>query len=204
MGKPSKNNPYPTTFIGYESSSKVKNIAVKRRSIEYRRENPTKTPKLSLKKYASITEIKNNLDSKDQLYMNTFFSIFTNITLLSNIISKSVFFFLQIICNNIQRCQTIRILNKKILSLQSESNHLKNQVHKCTCQVPIPKKLLINDSKTLFYTGLETYELFTKLHGFTTPFPLLIQYFLISVPYELLVAMTLFLFCMYFHNQTMF
>ena len=29
---------------------------------------------------------------------------------------------------------------------------------------------MINDSKTLFYTGLETYELFTKLHDFIAPY----------------------------------
>ena len=47
------------------------------------------------------------------------------------------------------------MLNKKIFSLQSEINHLKNQVHKCKCQVPKQKKLLIDDSETLFYNGLE-------------------------------------------------
>ena len=85
--EPSKNNPYPTKYLGYESSSKIKNVAAKMRSLEYRRQNGQKIPKLSLKKHASTTEI-NNLDSKDQLYLKTYFSIFTNI------ISKSVFFLL--------------------------------------------------------------------------------------------------------------
>lgn len=85
--EPSKNNPYPMKHLGYESSSKIKNVAVKMRSLEYRRENSQKTPKLSLKNHASTTEIK-NLDRKDQLYLKTYFSIFTNI------ISKSVFSFL--------------------------------------------------------------------------------------------------------------
>ena len=56
--------------------------------------------------------------------------MFTNIMLLYNIISESVHFFLQIFYN-IQHCQKIRILNKKILPLQSEINHPKNQVRKC-------------------------------------------------------------------------
>ena len=42
--EPSKNNPYPTKRLGYESSSKIKNVAVKIRSLEYRRENSQKTP----------------------------------------------------------------------------------------------------------------------------------------------------------------
>ena len=85
-------------------------------------------------------------------------------------VSKSVFFFLQILYNNIQHCQTVRILNKKISPLQSEIDHLKNQLRKCKCQVPIHKKLLITDEKSVFCTGFETYELFTKLHDFIDPF----------------------------------
>ena len=88
---------------------------------------------------------------------------------LYNIISKSFSFVLQILYNNIQHCQTIKILNKKILPLQSEINYLKNHVRKCKFQVPIHKKLLINDSKPFLYTGLITYELFTKLHNFSAP-----------------------------------
>ena len=48
-------------------------------------------------------------------------------------------------------------------------NNLKNQVRN-KYQVPIHKKLLSNYSKTLFYTGFETQELFTKLHDFIAPF----------------------------------
>ena len=108
-----------------------------------------------MKKHASNKKINNNLDSKDQLYLNIILPILTNIILLYNMISKALFFFFQIFYNNTQDCLRIRILNKKILSLQFEISHLKNQVRKCKCQIPTYKKLLINDSKTLFILGLK-------------------------------------------------
>ena len=56
-GESSNNNPYPRTFIGYESSSKVKNVVVKRRSLECRHENSSKIPKLSLKKNMPVPQV---------------------------------------------------------------------------------------------------------------------------------------------------
>ena len=65
-GEPSKNNAFDE-ISSYESSSKVKNGAVRRRSLENNRKSPQKIPTRSLKKHASTTEISNNLDSKGQL-----------------------------------------------------------------------------------------------------------------------------------------
>ena len=79
-------------------------------------------------------------------------------------------FVTNIIYNTIQYCQTIRTLNNKILSLENENKKLKNELLKCKCHVPLYQKLLTNRTKTRFYTGIESYELFCKLHDFIAPF----------------------------------
>ena len=84
-GEPTEQNPYPTENLGYDSSSKIKHVAgKKRRSLEYRHGNSNgrkKKSRLPLSSQVENTTEKEQNIKNEQLYLYIYFSLFANIML---------------------------------------------------------------------------------------------------------------------------